>query len=400
MSARDLGKRPELKWLPVGKLKADPRYQRTIETRRGQALIERIGAAFHWSAFQAILAMPDGEGAWLVLDGQHRVEAARRVKVTEVPAVVVASVSLEEQAAAFVQANRDRVAVTPYALHHANLIAGDTGAAAIDRVCRKAGVSIPRYPGPADKLKPGDTLALGTIGALIKHHGEALAGLAIAAVAAGHRSRRGELRAPTFKAAAAILAVAPAAERPVRAKAITSALARSAPAALEAAAVRRRAETGGTHEKAVETVLRELLDAVPAPAAAPPPPVTVGLGPRPASAISRAAEIDEDKAIAEHVAKKGVTRAPALDVDTVLNEVRRSGDNVVPTDARFISFKINGSITTDRGGLVTRANRMRAKRGEKPWTAEEIRWTRPEPEAPQSFRAGTSALFRKRASAG
>lgn len=416
----DLGKRPELAWLPVGKLKADPRYQRSLETRRGQALIERIAAGFRWSAFQAILCMKvpravsAGQDYWLVLDGQHRVEAARRRKIERVPAVVVASVSLEEQAAAFVQANRDRVAVTPFALHHANLLAADPAAQAIDRVCRKAAVWIPRYPLPAEKLKPGETLALGTIGLLIKRHGEALAALALGAVARGHSSRRGELRAPIFAAVAAVLVARPEEDRADAAKAVTAAIARSAPAAIQAGAIQRRATHGGSYEQAVEHVLRGLLRSpaetsstakTPSPprseiarperenelgalAASPAAPKRKAF-PHSTGALPPAARPQDEAAIAEHLAQKGARRIEAeLDVDAVMNECRKDGFVVVARGGAFQEFTLDGVGTVDRKGLLERANKSRRARGLPAWPPEQVRWVRPPPpESPQQKKA-------------
>src|SRR5262245_51045280 len=131
--APGIGTPPELAWLPVAKLGVDPSYQRTLESRRSKALVDRIAGDFRWLAFQAILATPkaDGEG-WLILDGQHRAEAARRVGVEHVPAVVVKVADVSEQALAFVRANQDRVAVNSFALHHAKIIAGDEKAVDVD----------------------------------------------------------------------------------------------------------------------------------------------------------------------------------------------------------------------------------------------------------------------------
>lgn len=195
----DPGPKPELRWLPVDRLAVDHRYQRTLESDRSQALVGRIAEGFRWSAFQAVLAAPDGAKRWLVLDGQHRVEAARRVGIKEVPCVVVAAGSIAEQAAAFVQANRDRVAVNPFALYHAQLVAGDVRAQAIDRVCKEIGLSIPRYACLADQLKPGQTLALGSIGQLVARYGEGGASLIVGAVADAYREFPGFIRASLIR---------------------------------------------------------------------------------------------------------------------------------------------------------------------------------------------------------
>lgn len=49
----DPGKKPQLKWLPVAQLSVDHRYQRTLESRRSQLLVDRIAERFRWGAFAA-----------------------------------------------------------------------------------------------------------------------------------------------------------------------------------------------------------------------------------------------------------------------------------------------------------------------------------------------------------
>lgn len=153
---------PELAWLPVGKLVIDPSYQRSIESRRSQLLIARIASEFRWAAFQAILATP-AQDVWKVLDGQHRIEACRRIGIAHVPAVVVKADTAAEQAGYFVRANSDRVAMNAFALFHARVAAGDEAAVDVSRACGFAGVTIPRSPTAAEHLKPGETMALGSI---------------------------------------------------------------------------------------------------------------------------------------------------------------------------------------------------------------------------------------------
>lgn len=178
----DPGLRPTLCWLDIMRLRVDDRYQRSLETRASQDLIKRIAAAFDWASFQAVLCAPAGDD-WLILDGQHRVAAAKACGLSEVPAVIVAAETVKSQAAAFVRANRDRVAVNQFSLFHARLAADEPEAKALDRLCQAAGIRFPRYPTPADKLKPGETLALAAVQALARRHGQDFAVLAIKAVA-------------------------------------------------------------------------------------------------------------------------------------------------------------------------------------------------------------------------
>jgi hypothetical protein len=202
--ARDFGKRPELRWLLIHDLYVDPTYQRTLESRRSQALITKITAGFSWSRFGAVLVTSTKRG-YAVLDGQHRVEAARAVGIRNVPCVIIDAGSTAEQALAFVAANMDRVVVNPFALHHALIAAGDADALEIDNVCRCGGVSIPRYPIPAKNLKPGQTLALGAIASGIKTFGPSAMIAALSALADAFKNQSGRLRAPLIKAAARLL---------------------------------------------------------------------------------------------------------------------------------------------------------------------------------------------------
>jgi hypothetical protein len=246
-SAIDVGTPPELAWLPVAALRIDERYQRTLESRRSQLLIERIGREFRWLAFQAILATPvAGEAAWLVIDGQHRVEGARRAGIAHVPAVVVLDITLEQQAAAFVRANIDRVAVTRFALHHAALLAGDPVALAIANVCRLAGVAVPKYPKPADKMKAGETLALSTIAGIVKRSGERNATAILRAVADAYREIPGAITAAVLMGTAQIYSAAMFERRREVMAAVTDFLRRTPPEKLASKIRHRRELYGGT----------------------------------------------------------------------------------------------------------------------------------------------------------
>lgn len=203
----DPGKKPELAWLPIGKLSVDPKYQRDTGSRRSQHLIAKIAGDFRWSRFGIVLAVKQGDpakgGGWHVIDGQHRVEAARqRGDIGHVPAVVLPHATIAAAAADFVAINRDRVAVTPYHIHYAQLAAGDPEALAMDRVCRQAGIEICRYPVPASNMKPGQTLAVASIARLIKLKGEDFAIRVLKTVRTAAGDAPGACGAVLIKAAA------------------------------------------------------------------------------------------------------------------------------------------------------------------------------------------------------
>lgn len=214
----DFGEKPALAWLPLDKVSVDAKYQRDTATRRSRLLIEKITATFRWRRFGVVLAVKHA-GGWHVIDGQHRCEAARACGIDKIPAVVLPHASVEEAAADFVAINRDRVTVTPLHIHHAMIAAGDPEALAIARACKAAGVEICRYPVPANNMKPGQTLAVGTIARLVKLHGEAKTTEILTRLrkAAGGGTP-GAVNALSIRQAAGDWFVAASASRPVSAK--------------------------------------------------------------------------------------------------------------------------------------------------------------------------------------
>lgn len=262
----DAGPEPDLAWLPVTRCRVDSAYQRSIQSKNSQGLIARISANFRWAAFQAVLATPDPkeEGWFLILDGQHRVEAARRRGVARVPAVVVAAASVAEQALAFVRANKDRVALTALAMFHASVAAGDKEAKAIAEICRAARVTIPPYQAQLDKMKPGEMIALGTIRILLNKQGRDMAQLALDVVADAWRGHGGALRASVIKAVAILLTrVADEAERLELASRITAQLVVIGPENLSIAVTTERAKGGMSELQAHEAVIRRAVAAAP-----------------------------------------------------------------------------------------------------------------------------------------
>ena len=210
----DFGEKPALAWLPLDKVSVDAKYQRDTASRRSRNLIEKITVAFKWSRFGVVLTVKHA-GGWYVIDGQHRCEAARACGLDKIPAVVLPHATVAAAAADFVAINRDRVAVTPLHIHHAQLAAGDPEAVAIERVCKAANVDICRYPVPSDKMKPGQTLAVATIARLIKQRDEKFAIAALASVrkAAGGGAP-GALNAPAIRDAAIQLGLSQAYAKP------------------------------------------------------------------------------------------------------------------------------------------------------------------------------------------
>lgn len=159
----DPGPQPELAWLPISGRSVDPSYQRTLESRASQKVIDRIAESFCWRFFGVVTAAEKTETAWVLIDGQHRVEAARRIGIEVVPALIVPAPTRDEQAQVFLAVNRQRVAINHFAMHYASVAAGEQIAVDTQALADQAGIEIPRYPIPKASIKPGQTMALGTI---------------------------------------------------------------------------------------------------------------------------------------------------------------------------------------------------------------------------------------------
>lgn len=135
---------PVLEIVPIDELSIDPSYQRSIENRASQKLIREIAQRWHWGLCQPLVVSARDEGASLfVIDGQHRLEAARlRGDIDALPCVLVECDGAEEEAASFVQLNQNRRPLTALELFRAAIASGEEEAIAIAQAITAAGLSI------------------------------------------------------------------------------------------------------------------------------------------------------------------------------------------------------------------------------------------------------------------
>jgi len=198
----EVGPQPEVAWIPIKDLFIDESYQRLI-TEQGITSVYRMVAEFDWKKFGAVVLAKVGD-KYAIIDGQHRTYAAALRGFESIPATIVEATK-EEQAAAFAAINTKVVKVNDLAVHRAAVAAGDKTALAIDHTCAQAGVSICRYKCPENKLKPGETLALGTIRNCIRRYGEATVVMALRLIQHRHSRDVSMLRAPLIQALAAVV---------------------------------------------------------------------------------------------------------------------------------------------------------------------------------------------------
>lgn len=247
--------RPELAWIPPKACISDERYQRSIDGSRSKKIIRKISAEFAWSKFGAVAVADNGDGTYCIIDGQHRVAAAKSIATLDrIPALVVDAETLKEQADAFLAVNRDRVRTNPLQEFHASVTAGDPDACTVRDVCARAGVTIARTNKVAADLKPGETLAISSIYLAIRRYGAPATEKALSAIRATYPESTGELRAGTIKALAEMHYIH--GDKIVADRMVT--VLRSRPAVeREEAARAYRLHRGGTTHKALREVLTD-----------------------------------------------------------------------------------------------------------------------------------------------
>jgi hypothetical protein len=199
----DVGERPELQWLKIDRLRIDPNYQREIG-RRGADNIVAIVPKFKWAKFTPVVVAPIGEGLFAIIDGQHRTTAASACGFESVPCVII-QVDGADQADAFVAINANVTAMSPLQLHAARLAAGNSDAAELTEVCRAADVTICRYPVPANKMKPGETLAVGMLQSVLAKFGREVLITALCCITKTRRGNPGMIRKQIVQALCAVL---------------------------------------------------------------------------------------------------------------------------------------------------------------------------------------------------
>jgi hypothetical protein len=138
-----LGMRPSLEFRRLRELQIDPSYQRTIEAAASQTLIRRIAMFWDWALCQPLAVAKRDDGALMVVDGQHRLAAARmRGDIDDLPCVVTAYGGAGDEAAAFVALNQQRRPLNKLDLFKAALAAEDNDARAIAEIMTMAGLRL------------------------------------------------------------------------------------------------------------------------------------------------------------------------------------------------------------------------------------------------------------------
>lgn len=139
------GKPAEFAWVAKGQLQIDRRYQRDMNTARVNAMARE----WDWVACGAISVALRSDGEWFVIDGQHRVEAARkRADILDLPCLIFEVESIKEEASGFLASNIGRKAMSYVERFNAMLQAGDETALRVEGMIDGSGRKIAKQPGP------------------------------------------------------------------------------------------------------------------------------------------------------------------------------------------------------------------------------------------------------------
>lgn len=109
--------------IPIADLKIDTEYQRPLTGFR----VDRIKENWSWIACGAVTVALRGEGSgnYFVIDGQHRVAAAERAGITELPCLVFETTTSIDEAQGFLDVNTARKAMSVLDRYRALLTIGD-----------------------------------------------------------------------------------------------------------------------------------------------------------------------------------------------------------------------------------------------------------------------------------
>lgn len=246
----DLGTKPRVVWLDLGLLVIDRRYQREMGGA-GAAHVNRILREFNWSRYQPIVVSERDDGKYAVIDGQHRLEAARKHPlIDELPCYIIDAPDVASQASIFVAVNSRRLGLTGLQKFWAAVAAGDDDAVAVHVLCAEAGITILRTT-PSYDIPARSIYAAATVAKLVRQLGKPPIGAALKLLAETHGTTLNAFRAPTIAALARI--AGGTGFSAARAKAALKSLDLDR---LYDDARRERIKGGGTLETATERVLR------------------------------------------------------------------------------------------------------------------------------------------------
>jgi hypothetical protein len=183
------GQLPVLQYCAPEQLKIDEAYQRSLEATNSQTLIRRIAMHWDWGLCQPLFVARRADGGLYVVDGQHRLEAAKlRGDVWQLPCVVTSFANAADEAAAFVALNQQRRPLTQLDLFKAALAAGDFETSQIALCVEEAGLRIANTTNNVHQ-KPGALANIGGLRNCYRVHGLQVLSAALDVLAQSYKDK-------------------------------------------------------------------------------------------------------------------------------------------------------------------------------------------------------------------
>lgn len=130
--------------IPKNVLRVDEEYQRG----QNEGKVMSIARDWSWVACGTLI-VGDREGAFFVVDGQHRLLAARRrTDITEMPCIVFQTTTVQQEAKGFLAANTQRKPITSIDRFRAMVCTDDEAALFVKRLLDDAGREATAAAGP------------------------------------------------------------------------------------------------------------------------------------------------------------------------------------------------------------------------------------------------------------
>ena len=126
--------------IPLSDLHIDTTYQRPLKASR----LDAIANDWSWVACGCLTVAlrGTGSGQYYVIDGQHRVEGARRANISELPCLVFDCMEPVAEAQSFLESNTGRLRVGILDRYRALLVTGDHIALKVQTLLAEAGRTV------------------------------------------------------------------------------------------------------------------------------------------------------------------------------------------------------------------------------------------------------------------
>ncbi|SEI69433.1 hypothetical protein SAMN05518849_101583 [Sphingobium sp. AP50] len=166
------GSLPVLQYLSPSQLKVDASYQRSIENSQSRNLIAKIAREWNWDLCQVLVVSRRGDQGLFVVDGQHRLQAAKqRPDIGQLPCVVATYASAQEEAAIFAKLNRQRTPLKAIDIFKAAVAGKDPDACRTMSLLHQAGITLATSTNNVDQA-PGAVSNIGGIKEAQRLHGD------------------------------------------------------------------------------------------------------------------------------------------------------------------------------------------------------------------------------------